>query len=380
MLAPGWHLACTPDNVLIVIRDGQLAAFHLFDVAESIELDQLSSLLRADAERTRVASKPALPSYVQYQRPPLQIDGSVIGFPEIDGFRIRFKIFDYGVVSLLLARPFSGTWSELTLLANRLSSDRSFETGAERICRALVDQIGEALVSPRRVFLSEDYFVYSVSALERPMSADALITEHGGAIAQLLRAEIEPLSTEERDEVLRHRLSFLANDLVIPTWSSALVYDTAAGVQAALDIFEYANSQLLQFRYYDELLDGELARIYRELETRATYRSWWPRRRYTRAARHVHALFIDVNELAERTENALKLVGDVYAARLLALAHSRLGVSVWRASVHDKLKTLDNIYRFAVDQTAMERGELLEMAIVAILVFELILFFMGIMK
>ena len=93
----------------------------------------------------------------------------------------------------------------------------------------------------------------------------------------------------------------------------------------------------------------------------------------------MHALFIDVNELTDRTENALKLVGDIYAARLLALAHSRLGVNTWRESVRSKLKTLDEIYRFAVDQTGMERGELLEAAIVAILVFELILFFMGIM-
>ena len=165
----------------------------------------------------------------------------------------------------------------------------------------------------------------------------------------------------------------------MPTWNSALVYDTDAGIQAALEIFEYANSQLLQFRYYDELLDERLGQIYHELETRKAYRRWWPQR-YTRAARQVHALFIDVTELTDRAENALKLVGDVYAARLLALAHSRLGVSGWRDSVQEKLKTLDEIYRFAVDQTGMERGELLEIAIVAILVFELILFFLGIMR
>jgi hypothetical protein len=113
-------------------------------------------------------------------------------------------------------------------------------------------------------------------------------------------------------------------------------------VQAALEIFEYANSQLLQFRYYDERLDGELARTYKELETSRDYKSWRPRR-YTRAARQIHALFIDVTELTDRTDNALKLVGDVYAARLIALVHSRLGVTAWRDSVHDKLKTLDGV-------------------------------------
>ena len=58
-----------------------------------------------------------------------------------------------------------------------------------------------------------------------------------------------------------------------------------------------------------------------------------------------------------------------------ARATSRVGFS--EDAVRDKLKTLDNIYRFAVDQTAMDRGELLEIAVVAILVVALVLFFLG---
>ncbi len=93
----------------------------------------------------------------------------------------------------------------------------------------------------------------------------------------------------------------------------------------------------------------------------------------------MHSLFIDVNELTDRTENALKFVGDIYAARLLALAAARLGLDHWKAD-EEKLKTLDEIYQFAVEQTGMARGEFLELAIVLILVLELVLFFVGIMK
>ena len=53
----------------------------------------------------------------------------------------------------------------------------------------------------------------------------------------------------------------------------------------------------------------------------------WRARRYSRAARQVHSLFIDVNELTDRTENAVKIVGDVYAARLFAMAAARLGLN-----------------------------------------------------
>jgi hypothetical protein len=87
-----------------------------------------------------------------------------------------------------------------------------------------------------------------------------LLTTHGGAIAQLLRGEQELLSDQEREEVLRHRISYLATDLVVPTWSAAFVFDTDAGAEGILEILELANPQLLEFRYYDRLLDEELER------------------------------------------------------------------------------------------------------------------------
>jgi hypothetical protein len=96
-------------------------------------------------------------------------------------------------------------------------------------------------------------------------------------------------------------------------------------------------------------------------------------RRYTRAARQVHSLFIDVNELTDRAENALKIAGDVYAARVFGLAAARIGLEQWKSNVRDKLKTVDDIYRFAVEQASIARGEFLELTIVILIVLELVL-------
>ena len=179
--------------------------------------------------------------------------------------------------------------------------------------------------------------------------------------------------------MLRHRISYLANDLLVPTWNAAFIYDTEAGAQGTLELLEYANSQLLQFRYYHQLLDSELGNIYAQLQARGWGRPWMGRR-YQRAAHHVHSLFIDVNELTDKAENALKFAGDVYFARVFALTAARLGLDEWKQNVREKLQTLDDIYRFAAEQTSMARGEILEFTIAAILVLELILFFTGIMK
>jgi hypothetical protein len=360
------------------IRDGLITAYYLFDVAEGIDLRAVPRLFEGQTALARLLPKPATPAYIQYKDPPLLIDGEALQQAELDGFRVRIKIYAYGVVSLALSRPFSGAWASLLAVGQQLIGAERLEREAAACAARLVDRIRPALDTGRAGYLAEDYVVFAVTALEQPMTAEALLETHGTDIAHLLRGELAGLSRQERDDVLRHRLSYLADDLAVPTWNAALVYDTQAGVQAALEIFEYANSQLLEFRYYDALLDSELARIYSDLQKPRWYDAFGRRR--TRAANQLHALFIDVNELTDKMENALKLVGDVYAARLYGLVAARLGLERWKGNVEEKLETLDDIYRFSVEQLQVARGHLLELTIILILVFELVLFFMGIMK
>jgi hypothetical protein len=359
------------------IRAGQIVLFYLFDVAETVDLSLIPTLVGTPAVAARLAPKPATPAYVQYGNPPLSFEAETLGIPDIDGYRGRFRVYDYGVISIALTRPFEGAWSDLVSLGQTLIENVEFEQRAEGLCRAMVDRLRPALRMPRASFLSEDYLVYAVHELDRPQTAEELLASHGGDIAVMLRGE-QRLSEQEKSSILGQRISYLVDDLVVPTWNGAFVYDTVSGAQAAFEILEFANSQLLQFRYYDSLLDDELAAIYARLQ-RPRWYDQWIGSRYTRAAREVHALFIEVNELTDRTENALKFTGDIYAVRLFKMVADRLGLGTWKADVEAKLKTLDDIYRFAVEQSSMSRGQLLELTIVLILIFELILIFLGVM-
>jgi hypothetical protein len=250
---------------------------------------------------------------------------------------------------------------------------------AEKECLRVVTQLAPALDRPRNELLSEDYLVFAVHDLARPLSAGELVRAHGDDIAAMLRGERQPLSAQEKRSVLKHRISYLSSDLVVATWNAALVYDTPAGAAAALEILEFANSQLLEFRYYDQLLDLQMTSIYDALEHPGWF-DQWVGPRYTRAARQVHSLFIDVNELTDRTENALKFIGDIYAVRLFVLVAGRLGLDTWKANVQGKLKTLDDIYRFAVERSSVARGNVLELAIVLILIVEFVLLMLGVMS
>ena len=117
---------------------------------------------------------------------------------------MRFRLFDYGVVSVALTRAMPAAWGALLAEGLNWHDHAGLAAGAERCCRALVERIRMALARPRTEFLSEDYLVFAMTDGSQASAAD-LLTAHSAEIAQLLRGERELLSDPERAEVLRHR-------------------------------------------------------------------------------------------------------------------------------------------------------------------------------
>src|SRR5262245_12679480 len=62
------------------IRSGTIAALYLFDVAEQIDLAALRGALGGGAD-ARIASKSAQPAYLNYQVPPLVLEGEAARVP-----------------------------------------------------------------------------------------------------------------------------------------------------------------------------------------------------------------------------------------------------------------------------------------------------------
>ena len=158
-------------------------------------------------------------------------------------------------------------------------------------------------------------------------------------------------------------------------WNGAFLYDSITGAEPAIQMLEYANSQLLEFRHYDELLTRELQSVYDFLEKGRTgiFARWRNARRATR----LHTVLIDVDELTERADNAIKFLSDMFAARFYKLAASRIGVSDYKDLVNQKVHTAEELYRFMVDQFHQSRAFVLELMVVIILIIDLIWLFKG---
>src|SRR5260370_31767044 len=94
-------------QTMAAIGSGQIVAFYLFDVAETVDLSAIPGLVGGPAVAARLAPKPATPAYVQYDKPPLSFDRDAGGVAEPAGFRRRGRVYDYCVISLALSRPFA---------------------------------------------------------------------------------------------------------------------------------------------------------------------------------------------------------------------------------------------------------------------------------
>ncbi len=347
---------------------GFIRQLVLFDVADEIRLDALRAALGiAQPTRTPAFSKPA-PDYVRFERPP------VVEPLTVDTFEARAKYYDYGVVGIELDQPFSLAWPELVERSASVLSDPSVEQRAVDLLKPRLAKAGAALVKPYRSWLDEDYVIITVFPEGPNDSAADLLEQHGRQIAQIVRGENRPLSQAETQEILTASVSYYPNDLLVVGWSAALVFDSNAAAGPTLQLLEYANAQLLEFRHYDELLTGVLGEVYRSID-RGT--GMWRRWGMAKEAERLNTIRLDVIEIAERTETSIKFLSDMFYARMYRLAAARVGVPDYRGLVDHKLRTAGELYEFMVDRFDQGRGFFLEVVVVIILLIEIVFLFRG---
>jgi hypothetical protein len=364
------ELATQPAEVML---HGSVLVLLQFDVCEAIRLDQLRELIRGRTLEQPSMKQPA-PGYVMYQRPPVVEPVETLVLESGERLQGEIKYYDYGVLSVIFQLSFTGSWEKLTALASRWVWDVDFANQATQIVSNRLKRAAPALLKPYAKWLSEDYLIFHIREVNGSPSVTDLIQQHGTRIAQVVRGDTGKLAESECNEVLQSRISYYANDLAVIGWNAAFIYDSSSGAETAIQLLEYANSQLLEFRHYDELLTKELERVYTLLDKGTGILARW---RLARSATRLHTVLLDVAELTEHADNAIKFLSDMFSARLYKLAASKVGVPDYKDLVTEKVHTAEELYRFMVDQFNQSRAFFLELTVVIILIIELVYLFRG---
>ena len=358
----------------ITIESGELLALRLFDVAFAIDLAAAERLwsTRAGSPGSRSRLTTAPPKALAFDVPPLRLvlepfEVAIGG--ETVSVQLTARLYDFGVIALALrAAVTHATWPVFSQRFNAFDAALGDERGASlwlEQLRKVTERVGAAFERPSAAFVQEDYLIGIVRAFDRPFEG-AVLREQVDLVG-LLSGESRALSAMEQRELLQRSFSYFADDLVVLTWDRAFIYEPRGDFDVA-DVIEVANAQLVEFRYYDELLDLELPRMYDRVATaqRAAHR-------FAQLARQQYTLVAEVTELRERIDNALQVTEDVYLARVYAAALDLFRVPSVSAAVDRKLAIMRDTYAALYDEASSRRAELLEIAIVLLIVIEIAL-------
>jgi hypothetical protein len=360
------------------IAEGTVYVYRLFDVADAVDLAAAEAAAGAPKARLRLEGAQS-GSALEFPRPPVHLALGARELPLVSGPRAveaSAHVYDYGVVSVLYKLPIArgATLADLVPLAEELFVDPTpaLDLAARREAEEVARALGAALERPHAWEGLESYQVFLVRAFEGgPVRALDLLA--WGPIPELLLGETSgvALSPAERQEILSHHFSYLEDDLAVLHWNSAFVVEPS-GVEDIPDLLEFATAHLLELRYYDALLDRELHRIYDEIEAGGSPVANIFTRRYRKLQRDTAALLLELSEMTERLENAVKIVGDFYLSRLYQAAVRRFRLPAWQETVLRKQKLVADVNDLTGDAADTSRAELLEMAIIALILFEVV--------
>jgi hypothetical protein len=349
------------------------ATIHLafaFDIGYEIDMERARTLL--PVELGELARRRRTPESIRYRPAPLRISldaGELMlpGAAKVRPSRAELSIFDFGALSL--AVPFSARMApeELLALAGELAEPAPLVATARRILAPWIERLRPVVVGFEPSEINEEYVVFQV----RDSRSDWL-ANHSEWIAGLVRLESGPLSKAEVAEATRLSLSYTPDDLVTLDWAAGFVADRDCA--DTLQVIEFANVQLLEFRHIDDRLDDRLEAAYRQIGPERP-RRWAPSlwRLHGDAVRNVRELEIEATSLFERADNALKLIGDQYLSRIFDLASTRFHLRDWEQSIRRKLDTVGNVYDLLVQQAGGTRMETLEVIVVVLIALEILL-------
>ena len=361
------------------IKDGHIYAYYSFDVASELQLDKLEKVFGKKPVESQLAYTRLAPKYMKYAQPPYLI---TLGERQIELapgkkylFNATAKLYDFGVVSIRLSLKFSGEMEELMEMSDIVVDNSEMEREVKRQLERIRKEIADVMIKPMSEPTYEDYLIFYVKEFEKRIPVKDLIDKSALKIASILRSEKEELNEEQVKDTLKTSVSYFTDDVVFVDWNAAFIYDPRDAVDT-LEVLEYANIELLELRTYDELLDKEIDKAYDRMAL-VKSKPWYligveP---FSPTLDRLEEVRLDITQVMEKVENALKLVGDPYLAKVYRAASESFRLGEWKAGLKEKLDIMEDFYDTLVNRIQTSRFLVLDITIVLLIVLEIVLLF-----
>lgn len=348
-----------------------------FDIGFQVDLDKAEPWVQEATRRRVVRARRPAPVWFDYSPPPLMLVLSAEKLPIGDpaagvttDASVELLLYDFGAALLTYKTPLPATLDALPAMACALHDNAHLVADARGHLQRIMEAIGSAVERPKLHEAVEDYTVFSIENWSDDATPEQLATSHQATLAMAIEAEAEPVSRQQAERTLSGRIAYTDHDLAIIDWNAAVLFDRQP--QDVIAVLQHANVELLELRVLDQELDAILDHADETLNA-IVKRRIWPGFATARILGRVAAAHTDAAVMFEGVNNAIKLLGNQYLARLYRVAAGRLDLPAWHTSVHRKLEATDNLYDKMEGVAGTRRLETLEWVIILLILVSIIL-------
>lgn len=361
----------------VAIEKGTILVHRVFDIGGEISLGRAEQLLSGDAKGPRLKFATDTRKAIIIKEAPLKVD---LGEEKLDlpsgalPARIFARIWNYGVISVTLEIPIPAAcpWKQLVKIASELEASDEVDLLAVSRKDALKKKLLPCVTAPAEWEIYEDYITYIIEKAEGLSDPREFIKKVD--VAELILAESrEHLSDESRAFILDSATQYSDSDLAIIDWNSALLIEPD-GERDVADVIEFSLTHLLEFRYYDDLLERKLDELYDAMDKKRESVANFFKNFYADIAEDSSMRYMEFSEFLGRVENSLKTVGDPYLAVVFRASALEFHFDDWRKSISRKMETLAQISQILHGEVNTRRSHWLEIIVIVLIAIEVVPF------
>jgi hypothetical protein len=365
----------------IKIKKGKILVYRFYEAGSEIDLNKVTQLMQQKQNTTRFRlDRPNRTSLVIADAPLIVHLGGVE--INLQGQRTQVELdislWHFGGMSLCfhVPIPMDTSWEQLVQLASWLDRDTEIEMVARSKARDFQQEIKSTIPVLNDWASFEDYVIYFLQEVEGIESSAMELFEKADVPALILAEPKEKLSEMMKKSIRDYATQYSKDDLSVIDWNSALVVEPSGSMDLPM-VLEFANSQLLEMRFYDDLLDEKLDALYKSTVGK---KPGILSDIYSHHAQEAGQIYLEIAEVVENVQNSLKVVGDFYLATVFRTATVRFRFADWQKSIDEKLSNLAEVSKLLHSRVAESRSHLLEIIIIFLIAAEVIPFIYGLLR
>lgn len=341
-----------------LIFSGNILILWAYDVGEDINLQKV------EESRDIIKLPLHLPKHFKQYNIPLAVE-----LPQPNPYCISSKIHSFGALSFTYKIPFTDTLENLRVNCNELANkyqQQSFKD-AESICK----RIEPFILQPKFFQTSASYVIIQVDPQPTALDLTQLQKEYGSTIASTMRFETEILSEFQKNEILDSAIGYFRGSLIVIDIDAAFVYEE--DYDDIIDLFEFANIQQLELRFFDRLLDQQINIIYERKETNLPWGAYLPfcGTFFSDPVGQLGKLKADISVITERLESSIKIAGEPYYSEIHNLLAEKLDLKNWHEGIDRKLKIVEDVQTVFQQKIDTTREDLFSVLIIILIFIEL---------